>query len=76
MVTWTYRVGRNVFIHAGLITICINMNSIALFSDVYRTLLFQALQVGVLFTFLARQMARQNNTIMVSRALFEQVWQM
>ena len=31
------------------------------------------LQVGVLFTFLARQMARQRNDIFVNRALFKQV---
>lgn len=34
---------------------------------------FCFLQVGVLFTFLARQMAKHNNTIMVNRTLFEQV---
>lgn len=31
------------------------------------------MQVGVLFTFLARQMAKHNNVIMVNRTLFEQV---
>lgn len=37
-----------------------------LFSD-------QPTQVGILFTFLARQMARHENTIFVNRILFEQV---
>ncbi|ESO93558.1 hypothetical protein LOTGIDRAFT_215952 [Lottia gigantea] len=34
---------------------------------------FTPTQVGVLFTFLARQMARHENTIIVNRVLFEQV---
>ncbi|KAK2151497.1 hypothetical protein LSH36_361g02006 [Paralvinella palmiformis] len=34
---------------------------------------FSATQIGTLFTFLARQMARHENTIMVNRVLFEQV---
>ncbi|XP_070185455.1 vacuolar protein sorting-associated protein 8 homolog isoform X3 [Littorina saxatilis] len=34
---------------------------------------FSPTQVGVLFTFLARQMARHENTIIVNRVLFEQV---
>ncbi|KAK6181620.1 hypothetical protein SNE40_009442 [Patella caerulea] len=34
---------------------------------------FTPAQVGVLFTFLARQMARHENTIIVNRVLFEQV---
>ncbi|XP_064646589.1 vacuolar protein sorting-associated protein 8 homolog isoform X2 [Lineus longissimus] len=34
---------------------------------------FSPTQVGILFTFLARQMARHENTILVNRVLFEQV---
>ena len=33
----------------------------------------QPTQVGILFTFLARQMARHENTIHVNKVLFEQV---
>ena len=35
--------------------------------------LFQPSQVGCLFTFLARQMAKNDNNIVVNRLLFEQV---
>ena len=34
---------------------------------------FQPMQISILFTFLARQMARHDNTIFVNRVLFEQV---
>lgn len=34
---------------------------------------FQPTQIGILFTFLARQMARHDNTIIVNKVLFDQV---
>lgn len=37
--------------------------------------IFQPTQVGILFTFLARQMAKPDSSLYVSKLLFEQVRQ-